>query len=245
MQWNDYSQEKAQIQAVRAIVEVASNTSLFLKRREINVLQPPHVFDRDAFWKQLVNCLCSSVQRVGPTSPVARFESMQPFPLSLETCESQADLQSYAGDELHKAGIRFGPTISRRIYKNLEWLRQGGWPRVEGAFHQLSQIPRNASAAACIALERDAARLATRLDGIGPKQSRNLWICLGVTRYEIPLDSRVADWVNKYLPPLRIETPRLQSMKYYEAIESEIQALCEKADVFPCEFDAAAFMSEQ
>ncbi|MGI8961548.1 MAG: hypothetical protein ACR2IV_17660 [Bryobacteraceae bacterium] len=59
------------------------------------------------------------------------------------------------------------------------------------------------------------------------------------------MDSRVADWVNKYLPPLRIETPRLQSLKYYEAVESEIQSLCEAAGVFPCEFDAAAFMSGQ
>ncbi|MGI8961549.1 MAG: hypothetical protein ACR2IV_17665 [Bryobacteraceae bacterium] len=168
-----------QIGAIRSVMNTGSKTPLLLKRREINVLQPPQVFDRDGFWKQLVGCLCSSMQRVGPNSPVIRFESMEPFPLSLGTCEAEGDLQGYAGDQIHKAGIRFGPKISRYLYKNLNWLHDGGWSRVEEAFYRLSQMPRNASATACIAVERDAAHLAMKLDGIGPKQSRNLWICIG------------------------------------------------------------------
>lgn len=30
---------------------------------------------------------------------------------------------------------------------------------------------------------------------LAQKQARNLWQCMGVTQYEIPLDSRIADWV--------------------------------------------------
>jgi hypothetical protein len=48
--------------------------------------------------------------------------------------------------------------------------------------------------------ERIVARvLDEQLRGIGPKQSRNLLQELGLTRYEIPLDSRVAGWLNENL----------------------------------------------
>ena len=75
-------------------------------------------------------------------------------------------------------------------------------------------------------------------DGLGPKQSRNLWQWLGLTRYETPLDSRVTDWINNNLS-VRVDKSKLLRSKHYEAVLDYIQALCEKAKVLPCIFDGS------
>jgi hypothetical protein len=94
-------------------------------------------------------------------------------------------------------------------------------------------------------LEREAAHWADRsFAGLGPKQSRNLWQWLGLTRYEIPLDSRVTNWVNDNLAS-KIDAKRLGQLRYYELALDSIQAICEKAEVLPCELDAAAFDYEE
>jgi hypothetical protein len=99
-----------------------------------------------------------------------------------------------------------------------------------------------------IAAERQAARMVMGknggLAGLGPKQARNLWQCLGVTQYETPLDSRICGWLNALPFSFGIETKKLSSIPYYEAKMTEIQALCSAAGVLPCEFDAAAFWKD-
>jgi hypothetical protein len=92
--------------------------------------------------------------------------------------------------------------------------------------------------------ERDAAQFAAiNLEGVGPKQSRNLWQWLGLTRYEIPLDSRVVGWINRNLST-QVDESKLWDDKYYELILDYVQDVCAKAGVLPCIFDAAAFDNE-
>jgi hypothetical protein len=231
-------------EAIRQVIVDRAGNELFQKRRSVNVQNPSQTFVLEDFWKQMVGCLCSSVQRVDPDSPLVRFERLKPYPLSLSTCKEQNDVESYAHQQISGAGMRFGPTIAARLVKNLHWLDQGGWFEVERQFVSLAGIARSAPADDCIKVEREAAHLAMKMDGIGPKQSRNLWICLGLTRYEIPLDSRVAKWFNVRQASF-IEAKKLGSSSYYEATEDRIQSLCNEAGVLPCEFDAAAFISEE
>ena len=56
------------------------------------------------------------------------------------------------------------------------------------------------------------------LAGFGPKQARSLWQCMGVTQYEIPLDSRIADWVRSLPSPFPMDPKRL-----YAGIASRIE----------------------
>ena len=128
----------------------------------------------------------------------------------------------------------------------MKWLRNGGWALVETQFRMLAGFSRTASPKERVAAERNAARLVMGrnggLAGFGPKQARNLWQCIGVTKYEIPLDSRVSDWVNALPSSFGIDPQQLySSVPYYEAKMSEIQALCRAAKVLPCLFDAAVF----
>lgn len=232
--------------AIKRIVAENRNGRIF-RRREITVDHPPQIFDRDGFWKQVVGCLLSTQQNVRPGTPVIRFLETVPFPLSLDACEQhEQELMNYAQSRLSAAGgIRFNKTIAGQVAKDFQWLKSGGWDEVKKAFWTLASIKRDAPAAECIAIERQAAQLVMgNMHGFGPKQSRNLWMCLGLTRYEIPIDGRVADWFNNKLsPPLGINMKKIGQPKYYECIESEIQTLCEEAGVLPCLLDAAVFGS--
>ena len=83
-----------------------------------------------------------------------------------------------------------------------------------------------------------------RFDGFGPKQSRNVLQALGLTRYEIPIDSRITDWLNEFGFPVRLSGDALSDRNYYNFVSDGIQILCEKCDVFPCVLDAAIFSSK-
>src|SRR5436305_9125177 len=51
-----------------------------------------------------------------------------------------------------------------------------------------------------------------------PKAGRNLSQCMGLTQYEIPLDSRIADWVRRLPSPFPIDPKRLYAgIAYYES----------------------------
>ena len=77
--------------------------------------------------------------------------------------------------------------------------------------------------------------------GFAPKQSRNLLQSLGLTRYEIPIDSRLTDWLNDVGFPVRLTATALVDDNYYRFISNGIQTLCERSGVLPCIFDAAVF----
>jgi hypothetical protein len=112
----------------------------------------------------------------------------------------------------------------------------------------MTRLPVSTPADIRIAAERQAACVLMGsnggLAGFGPKQARNLWQCLGVTRYEIPLDSRVCGWINAIPSSFRVDVDRLySSVPYCESTMCHIQAVCEAAAVLPCDFDAAVFVT--
>lgn len=81
------------------------------------------------------------------------------------------------------------------------------------------------------------------LKGFGPKQSRNLLQWLGLTKYEIPLDSRITKWLNEFGFPVRLSAGALSDRNYYNFVSDGVQALCAQSDIYPCVLDAAIFTS--
>ena len=77
--------------------------------------------------------------------------------------------------------------------------------------------------------------------GFGPKQSRNLLQALGLTRYEIPIDTRVTEWLNSLGFPVRLSAASLADARYYEFVSEGVQVLCAKCGNLPCILDAAIF----
>ena len=85
--------------------------------------------------------------------------------------------------------------------------------------------------------------LKLKLKGFGPKQSRNFLQTLGLTKYEIPIDSRIINWLNDFGFPVKLSSALLSENNYYHFVSDGIQELCEKADIYPCVFDAVVFSS--
>ena len=56
-------------------------------------------------------------------------------------------------------------------------------------------------------------------EGFGPKQSRNLLQELGLTRFEIPIDSRVTNWLNDELKfPIKVTSTALSDKHCYRLV---------------------------
>lgn len=227
---------------VSHLIERRKGTEFFEYRRRRNVSGPGPSFSREEFWHALVACLMTSQQRSTRGSPVDRLFKTEPFPLALEVCDRQATPQQFILETLRKfGGIRFGPTIAARAAENLKRLCNGSWTQVEEWFQKLDRQRCRQSEPGDKVLEREAARWAdSAFVGLGPKQSRNLWQELGLTRYETPIDGRVMDWIETNLS-FKVQKKRIGSLPYYEAVLDHLQAVCEKAGVLPQDLDAAAF----
>ena len=64
-----------------------------------------------------------------------------------------------------------------------------------------------------------------------------------MTRYEIPIDSRITKCLNRFGFPLRLSAGSLADEDYYTFISDGIQTLCREAEILPCVLDAAIFVS--
>ncbi len=228
--------------AIKAVVDRQWNHDNVQARVKYNVNEPPIVPTKEDFWNQVARALLTTRQRSTPGSSVEIFASMEPFPLRLSAYEQMTDEQ--VANLISGKGLRFGPRISQFLRKNHNWLFTYGygWTEIESILKPLAEqrfTPPNPSQKA---LERASAyKLADRLAGIGPKQSRNVLQELGLTRYEIPLDSRVTDWLIHNLD-WNVGGTNLANHKHYDHVLDRIQTVCEAADVVPAIFDAAAFV---
>ena len=61
------------IDAVRNVVAAKRHDPFFKRRHERNVENPPTRFSREEFWRFMIVCICTSVQKSGPNSRVSKF----------------------------------------------------------------------------------------------------------------------------------------------------------------------------
>lgn len=211
-----------------------------LERKRWNVEGTLSAPAPDEFWKWLVLSLLSSQQKYTADSPIARLErGIDPFPVPLAEFSRLRESEVSA----RLGAFRFHQRIARQLIANHAWLFGDGkgWELLQPVLCGLLQQRNSTPETAHREREREAARLlADKLQGIGPKQARNLLQSLGLTRFEIPLDSRVTGWLAGRLGwNIRIEA--LSDRDYYEDLLDRVQASCERAGVLPTLFDAAVF----
>jgi len=229
---------KRDVAAVKSLVSRRRNDPFVRLRRQRNLGRPRPKISRSTAWQVLVGCLLTTQQRSGPGTYVTRFLGLSPSPLRYNICHRRKDLEKYAFQTLSKfGGIRRSRSIAAELAANFQCLEGGEWKI-------LLDYARRAEAANDYRVEREAARyIAATLRGFGPKQSRNLLQGLGVSRYEIPIDSRITKWLNRELLTIRLNATMLSDPVYYEMVSDGIIELCKKAGVLPCIFDAAVFSS--
>jgi hypothetical protein len=234
----------ADVAAVKNVVDLQKDRRFVRYRFDKNVaVEHAPSFDRERFWKAMVGAVLSSRQRSGPHSSLNRFLCCEDFPLTLEVArKKRSQLPAYAEQVLRAAGgLRYTRKRSGLIAENLETLDGGMWREVEGVAGELCEQRASPPDPSRIPAEQRAASLASRLKGVGPKQSRNVWQTLGMTRYETPLDSRITKWLNRYLEGIELRAVPLSDESYYCFVMTGIQSLCREADVLPCILDACIF----
>ena len=242
MKWN-VEIKSADILAVQNLVEQQGEHPFVTDRYERNVHQPPPSITKENTWLTVVMCLITTQNRSGSGSAVDTFLRQKPFPLSLEKLGSISDIENYTSQTLSKLRIRRWKLSTEFAVSNYHSLEYGEWNTINILRDNLMEQRLKEPEFDNFILERSAAKKAQELfRGIGPKQSRNFWQDLGLTRFEIPLDSRILRWSQKTMG-FMIPSSGLSNERFYCQIMDAIQKLCFQANVLPCILDASIFSS--
>ena len=243
-----YRFEGDEIEAVRHIVaqKRVSGRRFVMHRIQHNIEGAVPHNDDDSLWMTHMMCLLTTQQRSGPDSAINTFLERKPFPLSLDACRQDDALQEHALRVLTEAkGIRRTNKIASAVHTNLRLLERGEWDNLRHWRDTLASQRALPPDPAHRALEERAADYLNHFHEFGPKQARNFWQTLGLTRYTFVLDSRVLRWLRQHLKlDAGLLTPQgLGDKDYYEFVSTILFDLCQQADVLPCLLDAAVFDS--
>jgi hypothetical protein len=248
IEWK-FSEEE--INHIQDIIADQENNPFVQMRWEQNVSKVEIDVSEEQFWNALLAALLTSQQRSGPDSHVTGFLKDEIHTVSLGRCRDVADVTNFVSETLGEyGGIRYYNNIGDACEKNLERLDSGGWTDLRHELEKLIELRERAPKVTDYAIERQVATfLSERFAGeglhrIGSKQSRNILQILGLTRYEIPLDSRITKWLNTNFDlPYRISGDGLSTPAYYHFIMDIVQDGCSTSGALPCLFDAAVFSS--
>jgi hypothetical protein len=226
---------------VRAIICDQGQTTLMRDRRQRNLSDNKTPVTKERLWRAIVCMRLTTQARSGPTGRLATFQSKSPFPLGYDIMKCvRGSHESFILTTLrsHKVG-RHPTTISKQLTANFDRLEGGKWQIVLKQCNELIR-PREREVEITVAdcIEKN-------LDGFGSKQARNVLQALGLTRYEIPIDSRVTNWLNKKLGfPFQVSAVGLADKDVYRLVSDAICQLCQSCEEFPCILDAAIFGSQ-
>jgi hypothetical protein len=224
---------------IQKFVDFHKDSSFVRDRYQKNILGKKSDITKERFWQSVMMGLLTTQQRSGPDSQISKFLDMKPFPLSFERCDSATNVQGLIFKIINDFnGIRRAKTISQQAQRNLLWLNEsGGWQKV---FTQIENIQNQRS----IETEREAAKVLSKyLIGIGPKQSRNVLQDLGITRYVLPIDSRLVKRLKEFNFPVPLPAAALSDESYYQFVEDFVINICRNLDIYPAIFDAILFSS--
>jgi len=230
--------EYSDIQKVKSFYEAQKNNAFVLNRVERNVKKVLPPFSNEMFWEAMISCLITTQQRSGPDSSVTQFICTKPFPLNYSKCRASDNLQNTVEETITIfGGLRRGKSIGEEVAFNFKWLENGGWKVIH-------EIVEDMTTNQTTETERKSSEIIiNNLKGFGPKQSRNLLQSLGLTKFEIPVDSRITKWLTAFGFPIKLSATALSDKNYYNFVLDGFQRICEACDIFPCVMDAAIFSS--
>lgn len=217
---------------------IADNENAFVQARQSrNIDKRNIIIDKEMVVKTMIMCLVTSQQRSGPNSMVGQFLRLDPFPVTIEKLTATNNVENFTKGILQQNGLtRYVNRISSFIASNYRKIVERNWTIIK----ELEEL--NTSDLK-LKERKTADDLANVFNGFGPKQSRNFLQALGLTKYEVPIDSRITTWLNDLGFPVALTSTALGDKGYYHFVSDGIQKLCEKAGVYPCILDAAIFSS--
>ena len=234
----DFNDE--QVALAKRLIEEQKSTIFVQDRQKRNCADVRPAVTKERLWNAMVCMRLTTQAPSGPSSYVSKFQRLRlgTFPLAYDTVlGTQSDREKFIHStfKTHKVA-RHRRTAARQLSDNFAKLEANDWKDILGQCNRLITPGSRAEE------EGIAEFMQFQLDGFGPKQSRNLLQALGLTRYEIPVDSRVVTWLNEtiVISP-SAEKAKLSSKSYYRGIIDGIVLLSERCGVYPCVLDAAVF----
>jgi len=219
---------------------VRDNRSKSLPRRryELNVRRIGIDLSKQNVWHALVGFQVTTQQRSGPRSAVSRFLSSTSLALDLAKCRNSKTLREFVTTEMTNAGLRRAPTIASNLATIWENLEAGEWPVLLKHLETLRTYPNVFKEKAVVNY-----LLGSKYPGLGQKQSRNFIQWLGVSRYEVPLDSRVLKKLKEFGASFVPSGASLTDEAVYLFVQDCLHQISRALDIYPCMLDACIFAS--
>lgn len=223
----------------REFVESNKDKALPMRRRSRNVRRNDINLSKDEIWRVLVGCQVTTQQRSGPNSAVSRFLKSESPALHIGKCRLSKSVRNLIERECKNAGLRRAPTIANNLERIFSGLESLGW---DNLLKQLNTLVQNTSSKK----ERSVVSYLLsekKFPGLGQKQARNFIQWLGLSRYEIPLDSRILKKMKEFGATFVPSGSALTDESVYLFVQSGLQQIAKSLDIYPCELDACIFAS--
>ncbi len=218
---------------------VNENKNLFVENRISRNINKNNIqIDRDTIIKTMLLCLLTSKEDSNPNSNIGVFFRKEPFILTYHFLSNEARIEDILRDILRVNGLtKYFNRIPKHFVFNFSYLEANKW-------ELLSTLEKSIKTDLTKQEERVLADSIDQIfKGFGSKQARNFLQSLGLTKYEIPIDSQMMNWLRDFGYPINLSPVALQDKAFYHFISDGIQLLCEKANIYPCILDAAIFAS--
>lgn len=222
----------------RDFVDKHKNNDFVIKRERKNIKRKDIDLSRQNIWRTLVGCQVTTVQRSGPNSNVSRFLKSSSSALNHITCKKSPCIEKMIEIECSAAGLRRGTTIAKNLASIIENLEAGEWKVLQEHLSTLETYPTQKKERTVVHYLQSGA-----FPGLGPKQSRNFIQWLGLSRYEIPLDSRVLKHLRKFGCSYVPKGAALSDENVYIFMQDGLQQVAKLLGIFPCLLDACIFSS--
>ena len=223
----------------RELVDANRTRALPKARHLKNVRRVGVDLSKNQVWQVLVGCQVTTQQRSGPNSAVSRFLKSGSPALCIDKCNQAKSVRAMIVRECTGAGLRRAPTIAKNLERIYDVLEAGEW---ENLLNHLNNLTKNTS----IGKERSVISYLLsekKYPGLGQKQARNFIQWLGLSRYEIPLDSRTLKKLKEFGATFVPSSSALTDEAVYLFVQNGLQSIAKSLDIYPCELDACIFSS--
>ncbi len=222
----------------RQFVEENSPNKLVIERQRRNLKRIGINLSKQYLWEVFVGCQVTTQQRSGPGTPVSRFLQSASLALDYSECVRTKSLNDLLLREFSAAGLRRSVTMASNLTSIQRNLEDGEWKTL---LKQLETLKSNTTKGKEDKVSR---YLQSKIyPGLGPKQSRNFIQWIGLSRYVIPLDSRVLRKLKEFGCTFVPRASALSDETVYGFVQSGVQEIASKLDIYPCILDACIFSS--
>jgi len=230
--------EDGTIQRWREFVDANIGNEMVVNRQKRNVNRNDIDLSKSNLWKVFVGCQVTTQQRSGPKSPVSRFLKSDSPALNYKVCQLASSPRKMLEHELSLAGLRRAPTMSNNLAHILSMLKAGEWKVL---LRHLQTLESNTTKGK----EQKVAQYlrSKKYPGLGPKQARNYIQWVGLSRYEVPLDSRVLKKLEELGSTFIPRATALSDETVYRFVQDGIQQIAAALEIYPCILDACIFSS--